>query len=333
MAQITIIGTGLIGGSIGLALMRAKAPDQVVVAHDKEPSVANRALKRGAADRREFNLLAAVRDADLVIVATPALAIKETLELIGPHLKPGTVVTDTGSTKSDVLQWGKEFLPKEVSFVGGHPMAGKETSGIEAADPDLFRGATYCILPTTTATPEAVDTVINLAKLLEARPYFIDVAEHDSYVAAVSHLPLVLSSALVNCAAKSPAWREIGKVAAGGFHDVSRLASGDPVMSRDICLTNPQLILHWIDVFSRELAEFRRLISQGSAELEQAFSQATEYRDRWIADRLEEMAETIEIPRTREALASVFMGQTLASRMMGSDDEERDNKSRGRDKG
>ncbi len=326
MPQITIIGTGLIGGSIGLALKQHGIDDLTIVAHDREPSVASRAVKRGAADRRELNLHSAVKDADLIILATPALAAKETLEYIGGDLTPGTIVTDTCSTKVEILKWAQELLPKEVSFVGGHPMAGREFAGIDAAEANLFVEATYCILPATNASKDAVNTITNMVSLLGARHYFIDPAEHDSYVAAVSHLPIALSTTLVNIAAKSNAWREMGQIAATGFRDVTRLASGDPTMSRDIYLTNTQAITYWIDAFVQELTAFREKVAKGDPDIENLFTQAMEYRDLWLAKRLEDTEIPIEIPTASENIASMFVGSRMVSRLKDVDPRQQEQK-------
>jgi len=278
--RIAIIGLGLIGGSMGLSL-RKKA-DLEVVGFARRGEVASRALELGAVDRTEGDLLAAVRGADLVLIATPVMAMKDIMAKIGESLDKGCIVTDVASTKAQVMGWAEERLPSWISFVGGHPMAGKETSGIEAADADLFIGCTYCLMPGRSATKEATDKVEGLVRQIGAKPLFIDASEHDMLVAAVSHLPMVISSALVSMATKSPLWDDMSKLAATGYRDLTRLASGSPEMSRDICLTNREFILRWIDEYSKELEKFRHLISEGSEELGEAFLQARERREGWL---------------------------------------------------
>ena len=282
LAQMTIIGLGLIGGSLGMAVRQAKLGYQVV-GHDLRHEAAGRAHKLGAVDRAEWNLPAAVEAADVVVVATPVRAVESTFRDIAPYLKPGCVVTDTASTKARVLAWAAELLPPTVSFVGGHPMAGKETSGIDAAEATLFSGCVYCISPSEHADQDAVERVVSLATGVGAKPFFVDPTEHDSYVAAVSHVPFLLSTALVNVAAQSPAWRDLSRLAASGFRDVSRLASGDPVMHRDICLTNQESILRWLETLGAELSELARQIREGGDELEKSFQAAKQARDLWVA--------------------------------------------------
>lgn len=280
--RVAIIGLGLIGGSLGLALKRA---DFEVVGFARRAEVGQKALSMGAVDRAEGELLSTVEGAEMVIIATPVLAMKEILAQIGGRLARGCIVTDTASTKAQVMEWAQGSLPAGVSFIGGHPMAGKETSGIEAADADIFVGCTYCLIPGRSATKGAIDTVEELAKKIGAKPLSLDAQEHDGLVAAISHLPLILSTALVAATTNSPQWPKMAKLAASGFGDLSRLASGSPEMSRDICLTNREPILRWIDEFSKELGELRRLVSQGGDELEEAFLRAREGRQRWLQGR------------------------------------------------
>jgi len=280
--RIAIIGLGLIGGSMGLALK--KVADLELVGFARRPEVASKALSIGAVDRAEGNLLSAVEEANLVIIATPVVAIKEILAQIGEHLSQGCIVTDTASTKAQVMGWAEEFLPSSVSFIGGHPMAGKEASGIEAADSALFAGCTYCLVPGRRATAEAINVVEGLVGQIGAKPIFLDASEHDSLVAAISHLPLLLSAALVSATTRSPSWPKMAKLAATGFRDLTRLASGNPEMSRDICLTNREPILHWIDEYIKELGEFRRLVGEGGQEMEQAFIRARQGRERWLGE-------------------------------------------------
>ena len=285
MPKITIIGLGLIGGSLGLALRQSGAGLEVV-GHDRDPEVGGRAKKRGAVDRTEWNLPQAVADASLVVVATPPGAVATVFRNIAPYLQTGCVVTDTASTKAQVLAWARELLPEGVSFVGGHPMAGKERSGIDEAEAALFKGATYCVLPAANARDEAVSLVVGMVNAVGAQPLFIDPVEHDSFVAAVSHLPYLVAASLVNVAAASPAWRDMGKVAATGFRDTTRVASGDTEMHRDICLTNREAILRWLDAYVEELGRFRTLLASGDRDdLEAALGKAKTARDEWLRAR------------------------------------------------
>ena len=285
MAKIAIIGLGLIGGSIGLALHQAGGGFEVV-GHDKDPEAASRAKRRGAVDRAEWNLPKTIEDAGLVIIATPAGAVESVFRVISPFLRDDAVVTDTASTKVQILEWARQILPAGVSFVGGHPMAGKEKSGVEEAEATLFQGGTYCLAPSLTAKDEAVGLVAGLVSAVGAKPLFIDPVEHDSFVAAISHLPYLAATALVKTAASSPAWRDISKVAATGFRDTTRIASGNTEMYRDICVTNREAIMRWLDAYIGELAQIRDLLAEGdTAGLEETLRQAKTARDEWQMGR------------------------------------------------
>ena len=282
--RIAIVGLGLIGGSIGLALKRAGSDGVELVGYARRPETADRALQLGAIDRVEGSLASAVDKAALVILATPTMSVKEILSQIGSHLPAGCVVTDVASTKVQVMKWAEESLPPSASFVGGHPMAGKELSGIDVADADLFKGCTYCIVPGRGASDDAVQTIVDLVHKVGARHVFINASDHDQFVAGISHVPLILASALVMATTGNPHWSKMSEVAATGYQGATRLASQHPRMNRDICLTNGENIVSWIDDFAKELQRFRGLIAEGDLGLEQAFDRARQARNAWIEE-------------------------------------------------
>ncbi len=280
--HIAIIGLGLIGGSIGLALKKLNEPEWEIVGYVRRSEAASAALKLGAVDKVEMSLECAVKEADLVIIATPVLTIKEILSRIAGCLSPGCIVTDTASTKLEVMKWAEELLPPRVDFVGGHPMAGKETYGIQAAEAKLFRGSDYCLTPAKKTSPQAVDKVANVVKKLGATPLFVDAQEHDNLVAGISHLPMLLSAALVSATTKDSSWGKMSKLAASGYRDLTRLASGNPEVNAHICLTNRQAIIHWIDEFSKVLARYRQLVDVGNEDLEEALAETNKARQGWL---------------------------------------------------
>src|SRR5206468_10710454 len=197
---------------------------------------------------------------------------------IAPELAEGTVVTDTTSTKAHVMRWAREALPEHVYFVGGHPMAGKETAGIANAEASLFRGKAYCICPAVDASDTAVKTVLGLVRLVGAEPLFVDPEEHDIYAGAVSHLPLMMSTALFSMLRSSPAWNDMGMMASSGFSDVTRLAASDPAMSHGIWATNRDALIHWLERMAEELRRFRdrRQDAQDEAPFETLLKAQTE---------------------------------------------------------
>jgi len=278
MEKIAVLGLGLIGGSLGLALRHAGIARHIA-GYDSNPDAIYQALVRGAITDMCNSAEKAVQQADLVVLATPILAMPELLERIAPALKPGVLVTDTASTKAQILNWAKTLLPANVVFVGGHPMSGREHSGIEAAEVGLFEGCTYCLIPNVQESSEGVTQMSEIVLQFGAHPLVIDALRHDRLVAGISHLPFVLSSALVKCLSKEEDWKEMTTLAAGGFRDLSRLAAGSPTMYRDICVTNKVEILNWIDALAFELNNIRSLIARDDEDLESFFAQAKQLRE------------------------------------------------------
>lgn len=312
MPRVAIIGLGLIGGSIGLALKRANLPDLEIVGHDIEFGVNGKAQKLGAIDKGARRPADAVEGAALVIVATPILHIREAFEAIAPALGEGAVVTDTASTKREVMKWATELLPDSVSFVGGHPIAGKETAGIEAADAALFAGRPWAIVPSLSASEGAIKTVENFVLLTGAVPTLIDAEEHDSYLAAVSHLPLLVSTALFSLASRSQAWPELAAVAGPGFRDTTRLASTSPAMSHDISLTNRENLVHWLDRYIDELRSLRDIVhsSETQEELNERFATVQAARDAF-------MQAPPPKPEPQRASDSMSSGERMMSLLVG----------------
>lgn len=307
--RVTILGLGLIGGSLGLAL-RASGQGWEVVGHNRHHEAGGKAKKIGAVDRAEWNLPNALDGAEIVVLAVAPNAIEKVMRDIAPHLAPGTIVTDVASTKVRVLAWADEILPPGVHFVGGHPMAGKEHAGIDAAEATLFRGATWCILPGQRCAPEAVSRVEAMVRGVGARPYYLDPAEHDSYVAAVSHVPFIAAATLVGTAAGSPSWRDMQRLAAGGFRDATRIASGDVSMHRDICTTNREAIARWLEEYIAELQRFRSILDGSSEQIEQYFVEAKVARDRWLETRgVDGDVEMPALPSPRDGIADMFFGR------------------------
>ncbi|MSQ10074.1 MAG: prephenate dehydrogenase [Dehalococcoidia bacterium] len=313
MERIVIIGMGLIGGSLGLALRAAKLKNIEVVGVDFDRGVLNQAKRLGAVDSTEGNPAKAVSSASLVIVATPILAFPEVFQTIAPHLPDNCVVTDVGSTKAQVLRWASEHLPPKIGFVGGHPMAGKEVAGIEGASATLFQGTRYCIVPAPTASKEAVELLVGVASQVGAQPFFADPEEHDVLVGGISHLPLVLSAALMATAAGSPAWREMALLASSGFRDTTRLAASDPGLTRGIGITNQASVLRWIDGLQETLATFRNLLQDDPEAFLAAMDKARDQRLLWMADRQGLNKAESDLPNASEMMTDLFVGRGVAS--------------------
>ena len=283
--RLAIIGLGLIGGSLGLALKQANWQQAEVVGYARRYEAGSLALKLGAVDKVESTLSETVKGANIVIIATPILSIKDIFSQITSDLSDDSIVTDTASTKLQIMRWAEELLPPEINFVGGHPMAGKETSGVSAATADLFHNCTYCLTPAPRIKPAAVQTVKEMVKELGAIPLTISAREHDRLVAGVSHLPLLLSVALVSATTNNSSWHQMSCLAASGYRDLTRLASGNPEVNADICLSNSAAIVSWIDAFSEELQRLRKLVAGESIEIENALALAKKARQKWLKRR------------------------------------------------
>lgn len=320
--QITIVGLGFIGGSIGLALHQAGA-DLEVVGHDREHAVARQAKKIGAVDKTEWNLISACEGADLIVMAIPLGGIKNTMTAIAPYLKPGCLITDTATIKAQVVEWAKEILPEEVNFVGGDPIVGDggltatghPLSGIDAARADLFSGAIYCLTPAAGTPSDAVRVASDFVSLLGAVPYYLDPLEHDGLMAGVDHLPFVLSAALLGITTESVAWREMRRLAGGAFESATRFISTDPTTYRDACLINRENIVRWIDACSGKLGELRGAILAGDADkLGRVFEEALTARQKWLKDRAEGNWEVQ--PASEMPTMTSFMGQLFGLGML-----------------
>ena len=277
--RISIIGLGLIGGSWALALKRLEHPAPRV-GYDR-PEVLRKALSAGAVDAAGEDLPSAVRGADLVILATPVGAILDLLDRLKPHLPPHALVTDVGSTKRQICRRAKEALGNAPLFLGGHPLAGKENSGFERADPAIFENVCYALTP---PSPELMEDArprafVELVKSLGARPYVTDASRHDLAVAYLSHVPQLLSSGLASLIADEMTAQNLPLELAGtGFRDLTRLAESPYGLWRDICLTNIENIRAGLDALIEKLERIKSHLSD--RELEKVFVQARMLRDR-----------------------------------------------------
>ena len=259
--RVAILGLGLIGGSIGLALTQSRFAAKVT-GYDMEASTRGLALQNGAVDEVFASPEEAVQEADLVIMAVPVRQIVPLAGRIMPFLLPGAVLSDVGSTKSEIVREMESMLPDGVYFVGGHPMAGSERGGIAAADRYLLENAFYIITPTARTNPGALKELRSLIEAVGARPVELDPQKHDVIVATVSHLPHLVAAVLVNVAgATNGDSKQVLGLAAGGFRDTTRIASGDPNLWLDILLSNKNYVLEALDRFQQALAETARAIA------------------------------------------------------------------------
>ena len=264
--RVALLGTGLIGGSLGLALRKLLDVNEIV-AFDGDPSVRALAVERGAAHRSVESPAEAVRGADFVFVATPVGAIADVIQQARDGLSPGAVLTDVGSTKSRVVLDVEALGLEGSTFIGGHPMAGTEEEGIEAAEPALFDGCWWILTPTERVDARAYRALHSLITRLGAQVMALDPAQHDDLLAVISHLPHLTAAALMNLAAeRGKEHAGLLSLAAGGFRDVTRVAASNPDIWLDICTENAVAIAGVLREFARRLESFGDLVEQGKRE-------------------------------------------------------------------
>ncbi|MEW6172425.1 MAG: prephenate dehydrogenase [Bacillota bacterium] len=265
LERVTIIGVGLIGGSLGMAIRRLGLATEVVGVGRNEDNL-RLAVEVGAVDKITTDLRRGVTEASVIVVATPVSATIPVVTEIGTCLEAGTIVTDVGSTKTAVVQ-ALEPLARHYGFyfVGGHPMAGSEITGVKGADPYLFENAYYILTRTPETPPEPLTQIRNLAVSVGARVVELSPEAHDLYVAAVSHLPHCVAASLVNTISALPEREAVLPFAAGGFRDTTRVAAGDPVMWRDIIMSNAGPILDMLKRFESMIDDLTDLIKAGDA--------------------------------------------------------------------
>ncbi len=284
-AKIVIFGTGLIGGSFALALKEAGAVEEVV-GFGRSPATLKLAQELGVIDRAGINPAHEVGDADLVLVATPVAQMPDVFERIVPYLGPDTIVTDGGSTKGDVVAAARESFKGHIGkFVPAHPVAGAENSGPGAARSDLYRGRKVVVTPLPENSDLRLDRVKRAWSLCGADIYELTPEAHDRIFAAVSHLPHLLSFALVYELAKREDADQFFSFAASGFRDFTRIAASEPEMWRDISLANREALLEELDAFRVQLAVLRdALINANGKLLAEIFTAAQKARRAWARE-------------------------------------------------
>ncbi|MET0065578.1 MAG: prephenate dehydrogenase/arogenate dehydrogenase family protein [Candidatus Thiodiazotropha sp.] len=281
--KLAVIGVGLIGGSVAMAL-REEGLVREVVGCGRGAANLIKAQELGVIDHYTHDSAEAVRGADMVLLAVPLGAMRATLESICEHLEKHAVVTDAGSVKGSVIRDVRAVFGQVPEFfVPGHPIAGTERSGVEAAFATLYRNRRVILTPTVETRPEALQRVESLWKACGAEVTYMSVEHHDEVLAATSHLPHMLAFSLVETLSRMKENDEIFRFAAGGFRDFTRIASSNPVMWRDICLANQQALGGMLTRFADDLHELARILEQGDSEgLLKLFNSAKQARDRYV---------------------------------------------------
>jgi prephenate dehydrogenase len=279
--QLTICGVGLIGGSLALTARKHRLVERIVGLGRTQANL-DVALTRGLIDFATRDAVEASRGADLVMLATPVMTFPATLAEMVPQLPSDAVVTDVGSVKGWVVDRLEPLLKSSMSFVGVHPVAGKEITGAGAADEDLFRDRRVIITPSALSKDEALHKIETLWRATGARVERMPPRVHDALLARASHLPQIISSALA-CALAEEVVEDHWSVAygAGGLRDTTRIAASSPQMWRDICLTNREAMLSTLDLYKRWLGRFEDAVAAGDQQaLEQLFTRGQRMRQR-----------------------------------------------------
>jgi prephenate dehydrogenase len=290
--KIVIFGVGLIGGSFALALKKAGAAPKIVGVGRNLENLQT-AINLGVIDEAESDMAKALANADLVLIATPVAQTPKILEAIIPHLAQNTVVTDAGSTKSDIAKYiinasKKAENPQHFlnQFVGGHPIAGAEKSGVTAAKDDLFIGKNVVLTPNENTSAVSLKLVRELWQTTGANVSEMTAEVHDQIFAAVSHLPHLLAFALVNDLANRPNAKQLFDFAASGFRDFTRIAGSSPEMWRDISLANRNALLNELEAYQSEISALQNLLkNEDSQGLQAMFEHASQARQAWQKER------------------------------------------------
>ena len=281
MNRICIIGVGLIGGSFAAGLKQSNQVN-TIVGYGRNKANLIKAQELMVIDEYSLDISEALKDVDLVLIATPVNSFKAILEMIKPYITEQVIVTDVGSTKASVINIAKQVfghMPK--NFIPAHPIAGREQSGVEAAQADLFNNKRVIITPEDNSNALSVSAVSALWQSVGAKVEVMDADKHDDLLAMTSHLPHMLAFSLMDYLMSSNP--DACHYAAGGFKDFSRIASSDAVMWRDICINNPDQIIKHIEGYQESLSRIAHLIKNNQPEeLEKLFSDAKSARDNWL---------------------------------------------------
>lgn len=290
--HLTIIGVGLIGGSFARALRQAGMVEHISGCGRNNENL-EKALELGVIDDSFLDIKAAVKNADLIFIATPVGSFQQILMQVKTAMKEDAIITDAGSTKSNVLAAAQAVFNKiPENFVPGHPIAGTENSGVEASFSDLYQDHRVILTPVEQTSAAAVDIVSQLWRSAGAQVVIMEAGHHDLVLAATSHLPHLLAFSLVNTLTTLDEKQEIFDNAAGGFRDFTRIASSDPSMWQDICLANKNALLDHLDLFTQDLKKIRTALEQNDGDyLKEIFVRAKQSRDHFVMKGVEKKSD------------------------------------------
>lgn len=284
--SMAILGVGLIGGSMGLALKHALGDRIYIKGCSLTEEELKKAVEVGAVDEGCTDPVKAIEGAEIIYFSTPVLQILPMMKQLLPHIVPGTVITDAGSTKSSIAEGIWTLLPEDVYYVPGHPMTGRERSGVAAAQKDLFRNKAYLLVKDSRVNTRAQQKIRRLIELVGGCIYELNLAEHDRCASLISHIPHIMASAMVNLLEHNPEYLDSSlKLAGGGFKDTTRIASSNTVMWRDICIANKNEIAKHLQQMSALLQEMENAVEAGDIDyITDFFATAKARRDQILED-------------------------------------------------
>ena len=306
--QITLIGLGRIGTSLGLALKRkADVANLKIVGHDIELQATKLAQSKGAIDVAEWNLPSACEAADVIYLCVPLSGLRKAMEEVAPHAKPGCVITDTAPLKSPLIEWAATIMPEDRYYIGGSPILNPEYLHDGGPDPraDLFDKGLWALVPDANASPEALKLINDLARLVGATPFFVGAFELDALMAATHTLPALSAAALMKVVTASPDWPDSRKLADRAFATATAPASlGSPAAVRAEALLNSANVLRLLDGLIEQLTTLRKAVaSSDQASLDSTLTEAVIARDAWLTKRRAANWEADELPK-KDALPS-----------------------------
>ncbi len=316
--RLSIIGLGRLGTSIGLALKKTGA-ELEIVGHDKNRDAMNAAQKTGAVDRGEWNLYNSVDGAGLIVLSMPLAGVLETINLLRNDVSPGVIVTDTTSVKMPVLEAAKAFDPR-VHFIGGNPVFRPTPEGTmpdAEANADLFQNAVYCLTPTPTSDPDAVQVLTGYISMLGAKPLYLDPEEHDGLAAGAQHLAMATEAMLLKTTTASSGWRELNKFAGLDYFHATDLATREAASTAQELIAQREPLSLWLDQYVQTMRELKNLLAQNdAAALEKWLKTAQGERDQWLFNKVGDTNQGADFSEVRSGAARMFLGG-LADRLGG----------------
>lgn len=287
-----IIGTGLIGGSLGLALQRGGGVDKVL-GYDSDAEMLERAIACKAIQQAAASLADLSKSCDLIFIAVPVRTIEKVMADVAPHLASGTTISDVGSVKERVVEAAAKILPKDTNFIGGHPLAGSEQRGVESADADLFREAYYVLTPGAGCSDDAYSRLHALLTSMGARVIAMEPRQHDRAVSVISHIPHIMAMSLMNLALERAEEYPLLRLTAGGFRDMTRIAASNPGIWLDILLENRDAIAESLDESMEMLRHMGKMLEGADENELEAWMEAASRGRQSLAPALRESLEEL----------------------------------------